>query len=218
MKMSTFSLAISKQAVAEMPVVVFDGPITIVDTAERLEVALDDLCTHKIIGFDTETKPSFKKGCLNKVALMQLSTDSHNYLVRLNRLGLPSGLKDFLENPDITKVGLSVHDDFSVIRRTETVEPKGFIELQNYVRRFSISDCSLQKIYAIVFGMRISKKQRLTNWEAQTLTPQQQTYAALDSWACLHIYRYLSEGHFNPELSPYRVEPDANFNTTKDET
>lgn len=108
----------------------------------------------------------------------------------------------------MTKVGLSVHDDFSVMRRTEPLEPQGFVELQHYVRDFCISDSSLQKIYAIVFGQRISKKQRLTNWEADKLTPQQQAYAALDSWACLHIYRYLSEGRFDPSSSPYRVIPE----------
>lgn len=101
-----------------------------------------------------------------------------------------------------------MHDDFSVMRRTEPLEPQGFVELQHYVRDFCISDSSLQKIYAIVFGQRISKKQRLTNWEADKLTPQQQAYAALDSWACLHIYRYLSEGRFDPSSSPYRVFPE----------
>ena len=124
MKMSTFSLAISKQAVAEMEPVVFDGPVTIVDTPEQLDAALADLRSHALVGFDTETKPSFKKGCVNKVALMQLSTDTHNYLIRLNKLGIPAPLREFLENPAITKVGLSVHDDFSVMRRTEPVEPQ----------------------------------------------------------------------------------------------
>lgn len=192
----------------EMPPVAFDGPITIVETAEQLDSALADLCAHPLVGFDTETKPSFKKGCVNKVALMQLSTDTHNYLIRLNKLGIPAALSAFLENPAVTKVGLSVHDDFSVMRRTEPLEPQGFVELQHYVRDFCISDSSLQKIYAIVFGQRISKKQRLTNWEADKLTPQQQAYAALDSWACLHIYRYLSEGRFDPSSSPYRVFPE----------
>lgn len=191
-----------------MPPVAFDGPITIVETAEQLDSALADLCAHPLVGFDTETKPSFKKGCVNKVALMQLSTDTHNYLIRLNKLGIPAALRAFLENPAVTKVGLSVHDDFSVMRRTEPLEPQGFVELQHYVRDFCISDSSLQKIYAIVFGQRISKKQRLTNWEADKLTPQQQAYAALDSWACLHIYRYLSEGRFDPSSSPYRVFPE----------
>ena len=193
MKMSTFSLAISKQAVTEMPAVVFDAPITVVDTPELLDKALADLGKHTLVGFDTETKPSFKKGCLNKV-------------------GIPAPLREFLENPDITKIGLSVRDDFNVMRRTEPVEPKGFVELQSYVKRFHISDSSLQKIYAIVFGQRISKKQRLTNWEASSLTPQQQTYAALDSWACLHVYKHLESGRFDAAESPFRVVPELETN------
>ena len=210
MKMNTFSLTISKQAVAELPTVEFDGAITLVETPEQLETALADLCSHTLVGFDTETKPSFKKGCVNKVALMQLSTDNHNYLIRLNKLGIPATLRQFLENPAITKVGLSIHDDFNVMRRTEPLDPQGFIELQNFVKEYAIADCSLQKIYAIVFGRRISKRQRLTNWEASTLTPQQQMYAALDSWACLHIYRYLLAGNFDPASSPYRApEPET---------
>ena len=217
MKMSTFSLAISKQAVAEMEPVVFDGPVTIVDTPEQLDAALADLRSHALVGFDTETKPSFKKGCVNKVALMQLSTDTHNYLIRLNKLGIPAPLREFLENPAITKVGLSVHDDFSVMRRTEPVEPRGFIELQHYVRDFRIADSSLQKIYAIVFGKRISKKQRLTNWEAPELTVPQQHYAALDSWACLHIYRHLHSGAFDPASSPFRVVPEPAETPAADE-
>ncbi len=212
MKMSTFSLAISKQAVAQMPAVVFDAPIMVVDTPELLDKALADLGKHTLVGFDTETKPSFKKGCLNKVALMQLSTDTHNYLIRLNKLGIPAPLREFLENPGITKIGLSVRDDFNVMRRTEPVEPKGFVELQSYVKRFHISDSSLQKIYAIVFGQRISKKQRLTNWEASSLTPQQQTYAALDSWACLHVYKHLESGRFDAAESPFRVVPELETN------
>lgn len=207
MKMTAFSLSITKQAVAELPTVEFDGPITLVETPEQLDAALADLCDHPLVGFDTETKPSFKKGCVNKVALMQLSTDTHNYLIRLNKLGIPETLRQFLENPAITKVGLSIHDDFNVMRRTEPLDPQGFIELQNFVKEYAIADCSLQKIYAIVFGRRISKRQRLTNWEASTLTPQQQMYAALDSWACLHIYRYLREGKFDPAASPYRALP-----------
>ncbi|MDE6498292.1 MAG: 3'-5' exonuclease domain-containing protein 2 [Muribaculaceae bacterium] len=207
--MNTFSLTISKQAVAELPTVEFNGAITMVETPEQLEAALADLCTHTLVGFDTETKPSFKKGCVNKVALMQLSTDTHNYLIRLNKLGIPATLRQFLENPAITKVGLSIHDDFNVMRRTEPLDPQGFIELQNFVKEYAIADCSLQKIYAIVFGRRISKRQRLTNWEAPALTPQQQMYAALDSWACLHIYRYLLDGKFDPASSPYRApEPE----------
>lgn len=189
-----------------MPVEIFPGEITVVDTEAKAVDALEALSGHKIIGFDTETKPSFSKGRVHKVALMQLSTNDHCYLFRLNRIGMTDGLCRLIENPDIIKVGLSLHDDFSVLHRSVSVEPNGFVDLQSFVKEFHISDISLQKIYAIVFGKRISKGQRLTNWAADVLTPSQQTYAAIDAWACLRLYEYMGNGHFNPEQSSYIVD------------
>lgn len=207
MNPQTQVIAISKDVLAEMPVVAFDGGITVVDTPEMARVALRELTRARIVGFDTETRPSFHKGRVHKVALMQLSTDDHCFLFRLNKLGISEGLRRFLEDPEIIKIGLSVHDDFSVMRRlNEDLDPQGFVDLQDYVKYFHIHDISLQKIYAIVFGGRISKNQRLTNWEADTLTPQQQAYAATDAWACLKIYRYLRTGSFDPDESAYIVD------------
>ncbi len=207
MNTHTQTIAISKEAVAEMPSVSFTGGITVVDTPALAREALSVLNQTRTVGFDTETRPSFHKGRLYNVALMQLSTDDHCYLFRLNRIGISEGLRHFLENPEIIKIGLSVHDDFSVMRRlVHDIYPQGFIDLQEYVKYFHINDISLQKIYAIVFGERISKTQRLSNWEAETLTPAQQTYAAIDAWACLRLYRHLRSGEFHPDDSPYIVE------------
>lgn len=206
-EMDSLKLAISKETVADMPTVHYDGGIQVVDTIEKARVALRELSRARIIGFDTETRPSFRKGRLHKVALMQLATDSFCFLFRLNKLGMFDLLKDFLENPAITKIGLSVHDDFHVLSRSGQLSPQGFVELQSFVKQYSIADTSLQKIYAIVFGERISKSQRLSNWEAEQLTAEQQSYAAIDAWACLKLYRHLSEGAFDPTASPY-VAPE----------
>lgn len=210
MNPQTQTIAISKETVAEMPVVEYPGgtsTITVVDTPAMARVALRELTRARIVGFDTETRPSFQRGRLHKVALMQLSTDEHCFLFRLNKLGISAGLKRFLEDPEIIKVGLSVHDDFSVMRRiVPDLDPQGFIDLQEYVKYFHINDISLQKIYAIVFQEKISKTQRLTNWEAETLTDQQQIYAALDAWACLRLYRTLRSGAFTPDSSPFIVD------------
>lgn len=202
-----YRLAISKEALAELPMVTYAGGITIVESEDMVRVALRELRRHKIVGFDTETRPSFHKGRLHKVALMQLSTREHCFLLRLNKLGgISEALKDFLEDTAVTKIGLSVHDDFSSLRRTrQDLEPQGFVEIQEYIKRFNITDISLQKVYAIVFEQRISKAQRLTNWESETLTDGQQAYAALDAWACLHLYDYLSGGYFDPSKSRYRI-------------
>lgn len=203
----TQTIAIPKATVAEMPTVAFGGGITVVDTPEKSRVALRELTRAGIVGFDTETRPSFHRGRLHKVALMQLSTEHHCFLFRLNKLGISEGMRRFLENPEIIKIGLSVHDDYAVMRRLlDDLDPQGFVDLQDYVKFFNINDISLQKIYAIVFGGRISKTQRLTNWEAEQLTPPQQVYAATDAWACLKIYKYLRGGNFDPDKSPYIVD------------
>lgn len=210
MNPDTHTIAISKETVAEMPEVEYPGgvsTITVVDTPSMARVALRELYRARVVGFDTETRPSFRRGHLHNVALMQLSTDSHCFLFRLNKLGISEGLRKFLEDPEIIKIGLSVHDDFSVMRRlVPDLDPQGFIDLQEYVKYFHINDISLQKIYAIIFGEKISKNQRLTNWEAPTLTDRQQIYAALDAWACLKLYRTLRSGEFNPDESPFIVE------------
>lgn len=197
---------ISKEELSQLPVAVYPGGIdavTIVDTPAKARAALRHLNKYDHIGFDTETRPSFQKGVVNKVALLQLSTGEHCYLFRLNRPGIFDMVRPLLENPDIIKVGVSVHDDYNALRRRGEINPAGFLDLQDYCRTFHIIDISLQKIFAIIFGDRISKTQRLTNWEAETLNESQQIYAAIDAWACLKLYRYIREGHFDPNTSPY---------------
>ena len=204
--MDRFEIRINKEALAEMPVITYPAEISLIDSAAEAHAALRALSKEKMVGFDTETRPSFRKGCVHKVALMQISTMERCFLFRLNKIGICAQLKEFLENPDIVKIGLSVHDDFNVLRRSGEIEPQGFIDLQTYVKGFGITDISLQKIFGIVFGERISKTQRLTNWEADTLTPAQQAYASLDAWACLKLYIHLRDGRFDALSSPFRHE------------
>lgn len=201
-----YRISVSKEQISAMPIASFQGEITVVDTPEGVESAIRFLEQEKFIGFDTETKPSFKKGHTNKVALLQLSTIDRCFLFRLNRIGMGEEISRLMENDGITKIGLSIHDDFNVMHRSSQVVPRGFIELQKMVKDYHIEDISLQKIYAIIFGEKISKSQRLTNWEADTLTPQQQRYAATDAWACLRIYNFLVSGDFHPESSPFILQ------------
>ncbi len=195
-------LTIDKKIIATMPQALFPGEITLIDDPEEAHKAVDYLENFSLVGFDTETKPSFKKGNPNKVALMQLATDDRCFLFRLCHIGMCDAVIRFLENCAITKIGLSIHDDFNVMHRSSDVKPQSFIELQDYVKNFHIADISLQKVYAIIFGEKISKTQRLTNWEAPELTLAQQQYAATDAWACLRIYRQLSSGRFSPAFPP----------------
>ena len=196
-------VSIDKQDVNQMPQVTFHGRIHIIDSISQVKSAVTALRTSAIAGFDTETRPSFKRGEHHRVALLQLSTESDAFLIRLNKTGIPTPLKRYLEDPEIIKVGLSTIDDFHQLASICDIHPAGFVELQELVKRYNISDMSLQKIYAILFQHKISKGQQLTNWENTTLTDAQQQYAAIDAWACLRIYRYLQTGDFVPEQSPY---------------
>ncbi|MDE5821658.1 MAG: 3'-5' exonuclease domain-containing protein 2 [Paramuribaculum sp.] len=197
------AVSILKDQLAQLPVVNYPGTISIINTPEQAEAALEAIFKNPVVGFDTETRPSFKKGHTNNVALMQVSNGEQCWLFRINRLGIDGAVKKFLESESVLKVGLSIKDDFFVMHRSAEFEPKNFIELQSFVKDYMISDTSLQKIYGILFGERISKGQRLSNWEADELNEAQQKYASIDAWACLKIYRHLKGGKFEPRKSPY---------------
>ncbi len=183
--------SITKEEIATLEVEEFPGNIIVVDTIEKAEEAVKYLSGFSILGFDTETRPAYKKGNLFGVALVQLALPDTCYLFRLNIIGFPSCLLGLLSDPDILKIGLSLRDDFLSMSRKVKFIPKGFIDLQMIVPKHEITDLSLQKVYALLFSKKISKSQRLSNWETDVLTGPQQKYAALDAWACLKIYEVL---------------------------
>ena len=185
-------MKIDKAQIAELPVETFPGKIIVVDNAAEVPAAVDYLSRFPKIGFDTETKPAFQRGVIHKVALLQLSTEDTCFLFRLNKIGYPDLLDTIICNAGIQKIGLSLRDDFAAIRKRSEASPKNFVDLQTFVKQFDIEDLSLQKIYALLFGKKLSKNQRLSNWEASELTSAQQSYAAIDAWACLRIYNFLN--------------------------
>lgn len=191
--MTKYQPTIDKKLISEMPKVAFPGRIIVIYSEEEARKAVAYLNRCEVVGVDTETRPSFKKGKINDVAMLQISTRDTCFLFRLNRIGIPDFLEEFLLN-DVLKIGLSLRDDFNMLRRANKKDPRvgNWIELQDYVGRFGIEEKSLQKIYAILFGKKISKSQRLSNWEADVLTEAQQQYAATDAWATLEIYMKLN--------------------------
>lgn len=182
---------IDKKDIQTLPRVLFEGRIFVLQSESEAQRAVAYLKGFPVLGIDTETRPSFRKGQTNKVALLQISTDDTCFLFRLNRMGLPSAVIQLLEESSVVKVGLSLHDDIASLRRRGDFEPQAFVELQEAVRSIGIEDKSLQKLYANFFGQKISKGQQLTNWEADALTENQQRYAATDAWACVKIFREL---------------------------
>ncbi len=189
--MAKFASTISNEDVAQLEPVRFDGEIVVVETVRDLLRACEVLSAQKIIGFDTETRPSFTSGMMNKVALLQLSTDDVCFLIRLNKVPLDKALIAILQNENIAKVGAAVQNDIAALNALRHFKARSFIDLQNEVGRFGIEDRSLRKLSGIIIGKKVSKAQRLSNWEAQTLTPQQQQYAATDAWVCIELLRRL---------------------------
>jgi len=177
-----------KKAIPNLPVTHFEGRIIVIQSEGEARRAVDYLMTFPRVGIDTETRPNFKPGGMHPVALLQVSTETICFLFRLNRIGLPSCVVRLLEAESTVKVGLSLHDDWSQLCKRAEFKPTNYVELQDYVKPLGIIDMSLQKLYANLFGQKISKNQRLTNWEADVLTEAQKLYAATDAWACLKLH------------------------------
>jgi ribonuclease D len=173
----------------------FDGEIIIVDTPKMLAETVKYLQTQSQIGFDTEGRPRFVKGSKRQIALLQFATENKAFLVRIDILGLEKSLINILENPAIIKIGLGLTDDVQTLQRIKRFNPAGFVDLQDYSTQFGIIDNSLRKITAITLGFRISKSQRLSNWENPEYTPAQKRYAATDAWVCLKVYQKLSQSN-----------------------
>lgn len=191
---------IAKAEIAQMPPELFSGRIIVIHSKADVDKAVSYLKSFPVLGVDTETRPSFAKGKTYGVALLQVSTEDTCFLFRLNYIDMPDSLVDLLQDERLLKVGLSLRDDIQGLQRRRNFEPRGFLDLQHYVKALGVEAQSLQKIYALLFGKKISKSQRLTNWEADVLTDRQKGYAATDAWACIRIYKYLEDLKARREL------------------
>lgn len=178
-----------KGLIAKLPRAVFEGRTIVILTPGETEKAVRYLLSQPVLGFDTETKPSFKRGQVHKVALLQVATEDTCFLFRLKHTGLTPALIRLLEDTTTTKVGLSWHDDVHSLHALGDFTPGSFIELQKLVNELGIEDMSLQKLYANLFGQKISKREQLSNWDADVLNDKQKAYAATDAWACVKLYK-----------------------------
>ena len=186
---------ISQEEIDGLPAADFNGRIVIVDrTGRSMSDAVRYLKKQKVLGFDTETKPLSQPGeKRHDVALLQLSGGDRAYLFRTCKTGLDSRVAGLLSDDNIIKVGAAVKDDINGLRRLRWFNPKSFVDLQTVVRGYGIENVSVKKMAAIVLGVRVSKTQRLTNWEASSLTEAQAKYAAIDAWVCREMYLSLNE-------------------------
>ncbi|MBO5538410.1 MAG: 3'-5' exonuclease domain-containing protein 2 [Prevotella sp.] len=196
----------NKADIASLPIETFPGRIVVIMSEGETEKAVRYLLSQDILGVDTETRPSFRRGEMHKVSLLQVSSKDICFLFRLNMTGITPSIKQLLENTEVPMIGLSWHDDLASLKRRANFKPGYFIDLQSVVGKIGIEDLSLQKIYANLFGKKISKRQRLTNWDADVLTDKQKVYAATDAWTCINIYeeinRLVATGNYKLEVIP----------------
>lgn len=180
-----------KKRIPTLPRVTFPGRIEVVLSEYEADKAVEYLLTRDILGVDTETRPSFCKGVLHNVALLQVASHDVCFLFRLNIIGMVPSIIRLLEDTSVPKIGLSLHEDLMMLHRRTDFVPGNFIDLQNIVSELGIEDKSLRKLYANVFNMRISKRMQLSNWENDILTDKQKMYAATDAWTCINLYEEL---------------------------
>lgn len=210
-----FLATIDNDTVAALPAARFPGRIVIVDKESQVGPACGDLRRHKVIGFDTETRPSFRAGVSYKVSLLQLSTPDTCYLFRLSRIRLDNRILKVLGSREIIKVGADIMGDIRSLHALRDFKADGFVDLQHEAIRWGIEEKSLRKLSAIVLGERVSKAQRLSNWEAEQLTLQQQEYAATDAWVCPRILEHLEASE--PKSEPSTILSCRGVQETKRE-
>ena len=179
---NNFTDKISNEETAALPAIEFKGEIRIIEHERDIVPACKFLMKQAVVGFDTETRPSFRPGISYRVSLLQLSTPQLCFLFRLNKIPLAKPILQVLETDSILKIGADVAGDLRHFR------DGGFVDLQSIAPEWGIEDKSLRKLSAIVLRQRVSKAQRLSNWEAATLTDKQKLYAATDAWVCTAIY------------------------------
>lgn len=186
---------IEKEDLACLPYGLFPGTIKLVDNSYVARAVFKEIeSTCKIVGFDTETRPNFQRGKMHRVSLLQICDGERAWLIRLTVVGLIPEIQHLFANPNIIKVGLSVSDDIRALRGRGELDPVNVVDVQDVAKQLNIPDISLAKLAARTLGIRISKRQRVTNWAASSLTVAQQNYAATDAWVTLRIYEELKNG------------------------
>lgn len=182
---------ITHEEVNSLPLKAFDGKIVLIEDPAKLDKAMQEVSKHRLVGFDTETRPSFKKGQHYKVSLLQLALDKKVFLIRLNRTGITDELIALFENESVIKTGVGLRDDLVALQKLRKFHPKGFEDLAVISKKSGLLVESVKKLTALLLGFRISKSAQTSNWEAASLSEKQLEYAATDAWVCLEIHKKL---------------------------
>ncbi|MDH5397716.1 MAG: 3'-5' exonuclease domain-containing protein 2 [Cyclobacteriaceae bacterium] len=195
-----FKETISNEEIMPLPLVSFEGKIHVVNTLEKQEKVIKALLNEEVLGFDTETKPTFKKGVTHEVALVQLATRTDAWLFRVFMSGIGEGMISLFEDPKIKKLGIAIDDDLIALNRYKPFTPQGFVSFEKTVKDLGIQSNGLRKLAAIILSKRISKSAQVSNWEEERLSDKQLKYAATDAWICLEMYFELVENKWDISL------------------
>lgn len=186
-----FPLSISKDEVMERTLSRYEGKIIVVNQPEQIDEVLDELSKEDVVGFDTEAKPTFKKGQRRRISLVQIATSNTVYLLRIKDSGIRNKLKAFFENESIKKVGIGLIDDFQLLKEIRSFDQQGFIDLNDTFTELGAENIGARNLAAMVLDIRISKSAQTSNWEAEQLSEKQLRYAATDAWICIEMYKKL---------------------------
>jgi ribonuclease D len=186
-------ITITPEEINNLPLKTFEGKTVVVSDASQVAKAVKEIEKHDVVGFDTETRPSFKRGQVYQVALLQLAVPKKVYLIRVNHTGFTEELKGLFENPAIVKAGVGIRDDLKALQKLKPFDPEGFYDLATLAKKAGLQVESVKKLTALLLGFRISKSAQTSNWEAPTFTQKQIEYAATDAWVCLELYGKLNQ-------------------------
>ena len=181
--------SITREEINELPLVKFEGPIHVIDSHKQVANMVKRLLGEQVLGFDTETKPSFKRGISHPPALIQFATEHEAWLFRINGKGIHHSILELLQDKNTIKVGVALHDDIKHLQAVKKFKPSGFLDLATVAHDAGILKRGLRNMTGIILGGRLSKSSQLTNWAQSTLTTNQLTYAATDAWVSLKLFQ-----------------------------
>lgn len=184
-------ISITPEEINNLPLKTFEGKTYVISEPEKLDKIVREIEQHKVVGFDTETRPSFKKGQVFQVSLLQLAIPHKVFLIRLNHTGVTEELARLFSNPKIVKAGVGIRDDLKALQKLRPFDPASCYDLSTLAKEAGLQVESVKKLTALLLGFRISKSAQTSNWEIMTFTQKQIEYAATDAWVCLELYEKL---------------------------
>lgn len=196
---------ISKADINLLPLKSFEGKITIVSSDKDAVRALKYLEKESYIGFDSESKPAFKKGEINPIALIQLAGKNEVFIFRILETGVFPQLKKILEDSDIMKISQSADFELKKLKREKDIDCRNFIDLEKIAKKINSSQHSLRGLVAIFLNFRISKTSQQSNWERKILTAKQILYAATDAWVTREVFEEMNHANLIKNLNQFQI-------------